>query len=81
MHTYMQTLFIKSWKEVVQAWLNDNWSTSSKKQENDMCAQRRFWSDWADAKADLSLRWAHMPFCWFCNDVVHMYSAETNRRN
>ena len=23
------------------------------------------WSDWADAQADLSLRWAHMPFCWF----------------
>ena len=21
------------------------------------------WSDWADAQADLSLRWAHMPFC------------------
>ena len=27
--------------------------------------QRRLWSDWADAQADLSLRWAHMPFCWF----------------
>ena len=21
------------------------------------------WSDWVDAQADLSLRWAHMPFC------------------
>ena len=30
-------------------------------------AQRRLWSDWADAQADLSLRWAHMPFCWFCH--------------
>ena len=28
-----------------------------------LCAQRRLWSDWADAQADLSLRWAHMPFC------------------
>ena len=30
-------------------------------------AQRRLWSDWADAQAELSLRWAHMPFCWFCH--------------
>ena len=27
-------------------------------------------SDWADAQADLSLRWAHMPFCWFCLEAV-----------
>ena len=25
------------------------------------------WSDWANAQADLSFRWAHMPFCWFCH--------------
>ena len=24
--------------------------------------QRRLWSDWADAQADLSLRWVHMSF-------------------
>ena len=24
------------------------------------------WSDWADAQADPSLRFAHMSFCWFC---------------
>ena len=29
-------------------------------------------SDWADAQADLSLRWAHMPLCWFCREAVHM---------
>ena len=28
-------------------------------------AQRRLWSDWADAKADLSLRWAHTHFVGF----------------
>ena len=33
--------------------------------------QRRFLSDWADAQADLSLRWAHMPFCWFCHEAAH----------
>ena len=29
------------------------------------CGQRKLWSDWADAQADLSLRWAHMPFSFF----------------
>ena len=37
-----------------------------------LSAQRRLWSHWADAQADLSLRWAHMPFCWFCHDAAHM---------
>ena len=29
--------------------------------------ERRIWSDWANAKADLSLRWAHV----FCYDAAH----------
>ena len=37
-----------------------------------MNAQWRLWSDWADAQADLSLCWAHMPFCWFCHDAARM---------
>ena len=36
-----------------------------------LSAQRRLWSDWADAKADLSLRWAHMPHCWICHEAAH----------
>ena len=28
-------------------------------------AKRRLWSDWADAQADLSLRWAHIHFVGF----------------
>ena len=32
--------------------------------------QRWLWSDWADAQADLSLRWAHRSFCWFCHAVA-----------
>ena len=35
-------------------------------------AQRRLWSNWADAQADLSLRWAHMSLCWFCRVVAHL---------
>ena len=30
-----------------------------------LSAQRRHWSDWADAKADQSLRWAHSHFAGF----------------
>ena len=42
-----------------------------------LSAQRRLWSDWADTKADLSLHWAHMPFCWFCHEVAHFSLACT----
>ena len=37
-----------------------------------LSTQRRLWSDWANAQADLSLRWAHMPFCWFCHAAAHI---------
>ena len=30
-----------------------------------LSAQRKLWSDWADAQADLSLRWAHSHFVGF----------------
>ena len=30
-----------------------------------LSAQRRLWSDWADAQSDLSLRWAHTHFLGF----------------
>ena len=30
-----------------------------------LSAQRRLWSDWADAQADLSLRWVHSHFAGF----------------
>ena len=35
-------------------------------------AQRRFWSDCANAQADLNLRWAHMCECTFSDVVAHM---------
>ena len=37
-----------------------------------LSAQRRLWSDWASAQSDLSLRWAHMPFCWFCHEAAYI---------
>ena len=36
-----------------------------------LSALRRLSSDWADAQADLSLRWAQS-FCWFCHEVAQI---------
>ena len=36
-------------------------------------AESEDWSDWADAQSDLSLRWAHMPVCWFCHEAAHSF--------
>ena len=38
-----------------------------------LSAYQRLWSDWADAKADLSLCWAHISFCWFCHEAAHFF--------
>ena len=40
-----------------------------------LSAQRSLWSDWADAQADLSLRWAHTHFVGF---VMSWLSCTTN---
>ena len=37
-----------------------------------LSTQRRLWSDWADDQADLSLRWMHRSFCWFCHDAAQI---------
>ena len=41
------------------------------KDPNVLHADSEDWSDCADAHADLSLRWAHVPLCWFCHEVAH----------
>ena len=54
-----------------------------------LSAQWRLWSDWADAQADMSLRWAHMTFCWFCHEAaqlncvwqVRIYEPEHDKTN
>ena len=43
-----------------------------------LSAQRRLWSDWTDAQADLSLRWVHMSFCWFCCTAAQIKFLLTN---
>ena len=45
-----------------------------------MSAQWRLWSDWADAQADLSLRWVHTHFVGFVmRRLNHIKVAERNR--
>ena len=34
-----------------------------------LSAQQRLWSD----LTNLSLHWAHMPFCWFCHEVAYNF--------
>ena len=50
--------------------LKQNWVLSYP-----LSAQRRLWSDWADAQADLSLRWAQKSFCWVCHEVAQNASS------
>ena len=38
-----------------------------------LSVQRRLWSDWADAQADLSLRWAHTYFVGFVMSWLKSY--------
>ena len=40
-------------------------------------ADNEDWSDWAGAQADLSLRWAHMPFCRFSHEAAHLFNSWT----
>ena len=48
---------------------NIKWAASWQNQQNGMCCP-------ADAQADL--RWAHIPFCWFCHEAaqIHAYLSK-----
>ena len=41
-----------------------------------LSAQWRLWSDWADAQADQSLQWAHIPFCLMRRFITIISGAE-----
>ena len=43
-----------------------------------LSAQQRLWSDWADAQAELRIRWAQRSFCWFCREVAHFNENKDN---
>ena len=53
-----------------------DWSESSlchqwvAKDPSFLHADSEDWSDWVDAQDDLSLRWVHRSFCWFCHQAL-----------
>ena len=67
--------------------LRSAWA-STQSDQSSLCAQwvakepsflhvdREDWSDWADAQADLSLLWAHMPLCWFCHEAAQVMNFD-----
>ena len=51
------------------------WSESSLSAQRNLgtlWAHREDSSDWANAQADLGLRWVHMSLCWFCHAVTRI---------
>ena len=42
-----------------------------------LSAQWRLWSNWADAQADLSLRWTQRSFCLFCRALAQLLALNT----
>ena len=56
------------------------WIATSKGPKLSSCGQRGLWSDWADVQADMSLRWAHMPFCWICHEAAHIAMMDSLRQ-
>ena len=58
------------WSEsLLSAWRNHKFLASH-------WAHSDNWSDRANAQADLSLRWAHRSFCWFCHAVGQKYVVD-----
>ena len=83
MHSYFSCLMTKPSKILCAQWkislgirpVFAMRSMGSQGPKLSSCQQRRLLSDWADAQADPSLRWAHMPFCWFCHEVAQLWRA------
>ena len=86
-HDKTNKMTVRPAKTQISLGIRPVWSESS------LCAQRvakdpsflradsEDWSDWADVQADLSLRWAHMPFCWFCHEAAHLFLPICNIHN
>ena len=53
--------------------MKENWVLSYP-----LVALRRRWSAWADAQADLSRRWAHRSFSWFCHEASHFVARQNS---
>ena len=78
-HDKTNKMTVRPAKTQISLGIRPVWSESSLcaqwvlKDPNFLHADSEDWSDRADAQADLSLRWAHMPFCWFCREAAQFY--------
>ena len=68
--------YLCKWYEIIWAasWQNQYNDPAPSEDSDQLCTQ------WvvkdpsflhANAHADLSFRWAHMPFCWFCHEAAN----------
>ena len=46
-----------------------------------LSTQRRLWSDWVDAQADLSLLLGPHSFCWFCHVVAQIQIRSSSTKS
>ena len=71
----LHTSFSKFCCEGAHVWGASGWKLEPPHDKTNKmtCAQRRLPSAWAsaDAQADLSFHWAHMPYCWFSHAAAH----------
>ena len=93
-HYYLSCLMTKPTKwHVCPAKTHISLGTRPVWSESSLCAQwvaknpsflhvdSEDWSDWADAEADLSLRWAHMPYCWLCYEAAQFWYSRLASAN
>ena len=65
-------------KTQISLGIHPGWSESSlcaewlAKDPKFLRAYSKDWSEWAHAQVDLSFRWAHRSFCWFCHAVAQI---------
>ena len=70
-----------TWQRLIRLGGCPVWSVSLLSAWRNLCSLAKHrapiedWSDWVDAQADLSLRWAHKSFCWFCHVGADFFST------
>ena len=75
-HDKTNKMTVRPAKTQISLGIRRVWSESSlcapwvAKDPSFLHADSKDWLDWASTQADLSLHWAHMPFCWFCHETA-----------
>ena len=81
-HDKTNKMTLRPAKTQISLGIRPVWSESSlcaqwvAKDPSFLHADSEVWSEWVDAQADRSLRWAHMPYCWFCREAAHIMNGK-----